>query len=51
LEEQDKKIKFHNYVAFTKCSVHGTIELKAKFCGQCEEQGLEGKKRGKVANT
>jgi hypothetical protein len=51
LEEQDEKIKFHDYVAFTTCLVHGTIELKAKFYGQCEEQGLEGKKRGKVANT
>jgi hypothetical protein len=49
LEELDEKIRFHDYVAFTKCSVHGNLEINAKFCGQCEEQGLEGKNKGKVA--
>jgi hypothetical protein len=40
-------IFFHQYLPFTRCSEHGTLELRSKECAKCNDLP-NGVKRGKI---
>ena len=41
-------VRFQHYEKYTKCSLHGVLELRSKKCDRCEDEGNTRTKVGKI---
>ncbi len=47
-EDVDNAVRFQHYENYTKCSLHGVLELRSKKCDRCEEEANTRTKVGKI---